>query len=457
MKLHALLLYPLPGVFALAACSSMIGNLQPSPATHKDPAPVLRYAVTDLGPAESPFAQATWLNNRGVITGFDIGPDGTSHAILWSNGTFEDISQPGLGGPNSGAFGINQSGQVVGEAESSNADQNNENFCGYGTGLQCLAFLWKDGVMTPLEPLGGTNSGVSGINSRGEIAGFAETANKDPECPAKALLNGIGPLQFDYEAVVWGPGPGAIRELRPEAGDTVGIASGINDAGQAVGVSGRCGNTVPPGFVAGPHAVLWDADGTVHDLGSFGGTSNPGIAAVGNAAIAINNSGTVAGTSALPGNQVNQPFIWTGETGMRHLALLPGDVVGAGLSINNGGEVVGASISQGGPATGNPKAVIWQNGADGPVINLNNYASGTPFDNSNGGQLLTAFSINDAGEIAGFGVTSDGELHAFLATPCNASSRNCQDGTARAIAGGSAVKLTEDARRLFIQRGMRGH
>jgi probable HAF family extracellular repeat protein len=454
MKVHALL-YPLPGVFALAACSSMTGNLEPTSAAHKDP--TLHYAVTDLGPAGSPFAQATWLNNSGVVTGLAIGPDGASHSILWSNGALEDISQPGLGGTNSGAFGINQSGQVVGEAETSKPDPNNENVCGYGTGLQCLAFLWKDGVMTPLEPLGGTNSGVSGINSRGEIAGIAETANKDPECPAKPLPNGIGPLQFDYEAVVWGPSPGTIRELSPEAGDTVGIANGINDAGQVVGVSGRCGNTVPPGFVAGPHAVLWDADGTVHDLGSFGGTSNLDIAAVGNAAIAINNSGTVIGTSALPGNQVNQPFIWTNKTGMQHLALLPGDVVGAGLSINNGGEVVGASITQGGPATGNPKAVLWQNGADGSVINLNNYAAGTSFDNSNGGQLLTAFSINDAGEIAGFGVTSEGEIHAFLAAPCDANSLNCQDGTVTTNAERSKVTLTDDARRMFLRLGMRGH
>ena len=38
-----------------------------------------------------------------------------------------------------------------------------------------------------------------------------------------------------------------------------------NDVGQAVGVSGRCGNTVIPPFVAGPHSVLWEADGSVHD------------------------------------------------------------------------------------------------------------------------------------------------------------------------------------------------
>ena len=32
-------------------------------------------------------------------------------------------------------------------------------------------------------------------------------------------------------------------------------------------------------------------------------------------------------------------------------------------------------------------------------------------------QLLAAYSINDAGEIIGSGVTQSGEIHAFLATP----------------------------------------
>ena len=32
--------------------------------------------------------------------------------------------------------------------------------------------------------------------------------------------------------------------------------------------------------------------------------------------------------------------------------------------------------------------------------------------------VLHASSINDLGQIAGFGVTSSGEIHAYLATPC---------------------------------------
>lgn len=136
---------------------------------------------------------------------------------------------------------------------------------------------------------------------------------------------------------------------------------------------------------------------------------------------------------------------------MRHLELLSGDVVGAGLSINNQGAVVGASITRGGPATGTPKAVLRRQGANGPVSNLNNYITGSPFD---GGLLLTAYSISDSGEIAGFGLARDGEIHAFVALPCSENSPNCQNGAVPAAT--PTVKLTGDARRFFIQRGMRG-
>jgi hypothetical protein len=76
-------------------------------------------------------------------------------------------------------------------------------------------------------------------------------------------------------------------------------------------------------------------------------------------------------------------------------------------------EVVGASISGGGLASGTPKAVVWHDGADDGVTDLNMFlAANSPFI-----ALLTAFGVNDVGEIAGFGVTSTGDVHAFLATP----------------------------------------
>ena len=371
------------------------------------------YLITDLGPKGNPFAQATSLNNSGVVTGVATAPDGTQHAVLWHMGQVIDISQPGLGGPNTGAFGVNEAGQVAFLAESSAKDPNNENFCGLGTGFTCLAALWQGGVLIPLPLIpfptpGGVNTEPNAINNRGEIAGVAESNVRDLDCPSKPSVNGTGPFVFDFQGVIWGPKPGQLRQLPPLAGDTVSNAMGINDHGQAVGVSGLCSNTLLPPFVAGPHAVLWDTDGSVHDLGNLGGTVDPTLLAVGNAALAINNQGQVVGTSATAGNTIHHPFLWTKQTGIQDLGLLDGDMIGAGLAINNQGDVVGASVGGPGPLD-HPRAAVW---SKGEKFDLNDRVVG-----SSPLYLLTAFGINDAGQIVGFGVDGDGNVHGFLATP----------------------------------------
>src|ERR1700743_2459367 len=64
------------------------------------------YTLVDLGPvglAGQPFQ----ITNRGVITAALQGADGTDHAVLYFGQNVVDISQPGLGGPNSEAIGIN--------------------------------------------------------------------------------------------------------------------------------------------------------------------------------------------------------------------------------------------------------------------------------------------------------------------------------------------------------------
>ena len=410
------------------------------------------YAVTDLGPAGNPFSLANFVNNYGVVAGSDTAPDGTSHSVLWYKNQFWDLTeitntnQPGLLGPNSAAGSVNTFGQVLIGGQTPATDPNHENFCGYGPEFQCAVFLWSHGVMTQLpNPLGGTNSGLGAMNNRGEVAGYAETTVRDPKCLATAP-NGTGPQLFDYEAVVWGPQLGQFRRLKPLPGDTVGIALGINEGGQVVGISGGCGNTVIPGGTAGPHAVLWDTDGRVYDLGSFGGTSNPGVLGVGNGAFAINNQGQIAGTSAPPGNLLNQPFFWTREKHIQHLPLLPGDVVGAGLAINNWGAVVGASISPGGLASGNPSAVLWEHGPEGGVTDLNMFlTTDSPF-----AALLIAFGINDDGEIVGYGATSAGEVHAFLASPTPGGAGESAEPPADAAP--RKVELPEHVRRLIAGR-----
>jgi len=188
----------------------------------------------------------------------------------------------------------------------------------------------------------------------------------------------------------------------------------------------------------------------------------------GNAAFDINNLGQVSGLSALPeikstacpGAPPNplcfpfHPFLWTRETGMRDLGVLPGDFDGAGLGMNNQGEVVGPSISAPGLASGSPRVFLWR---DGVMHDLNALI---PPDSPL--YLLVAYGINDVGQIAGFGVqTSTGDIHAFLATPCDRNHADtdwCKDDAdgAAAEADETAVRprpvLSENTREQLQQR-----
>ena len=358
-----------------------------------------RYTVTDLGalPGGTFSAGSEGNTDNGLVAGVSTVADGTQHAVLWNRGRIMDLAKPGLGGPNGITIGLNNRGQAVGAAETSTKD--GENFCAFFSGFQCLPFLWQSGVMTPLQTLGGPNGAVSAINNRGEAAGVADNNVTDSSC--------IKPQQHDFEAVIWGPRLGEIRKLPSLPGDNVAVALWMNDNGQVVGTSGLCANTLVSGIIVGPHTVLWEEDGSVHELPNLGGTVNTALPGVGNRALGINNQGQVVGGSTLPGNLTAHAFLWSKKTGILDLGTLPGDLNSGALSINDKGDVVGVSND----ASFNPRAFLWQNGVmhdlNDPLITPN-----SPM------VLLFAAGIDSSGQIAGWGVQkSTGQVHAFLATP----------------------------------------
>ena len=355
-----------------------------------------RYTITDLGPVGQPPAQPYFITNNGLIGGAAAIPGGAMHLALWYKGQKIDIGTPGLGGPNSVAFGVNERGQAVGQAQTS--VPNSEDFCGFtANGLSpsattCLPFLWQYGVMTRLPTLGGANGYANMINNRGEVVGYAENNTQDAGCPV-----------HQFEPVVWENGK--IRKLPTHTGDSYGVAAQINDNGQVVGASGACAAFNPNSglYLVENHALLWEKDGSVHDLGNLGGTG--GIA--GNHACALNNQGHVVGHSELPNNTTFHGFLWTRETGMRDLGTFPGDYASLALGINDRGDVVGASLD----TSFNPRPLLWENGV---MTDLNTRIAANP----SGLHLLLAASINSRGEIVGLAVTSTG-LHGFLATPAH--------------------------------------
>jgi probable HAF family extracellular repeat protein len=237
--------------------------------------------------------------------------------------------------------------------------------------------------------LGGNNGVANSINSQGQAVGMAENQTLDPSCPAPQVLQ--------FKPVLWQNGK--VQQLPTFPGDLNGIAFGINDSGQIAGTSGICAAFDPHSNtnIFPNHALLWQ-DGTMTDLGNLGGTT-------GNIALAINNQGQVVGDSDLPGDQVFHAFLWTKEKGMHDLGVLPGDVYSSAAGLNNADQVVGLSLD----ADFNLRAVLWEKGV---AIDLN-----TLIPAKSGLFLQLAESINSRGEIIGFGQTSAGDTHAFMASP----------------------------------------
>jgi probable HAF family extracellular repeat protein len=386
------------------------------------------YAVTDLGTLGGTLSFATGINDRGWVDGFsNLKGDVEQHAFLWRRGVMTDLGT--LGGPNSGVGfwgqAPNDHGAIAGTGESSTIDPNNEQFCASfnsffsapATQYECRPFLWRDGAITALPTFGGNNGTANQINDRGQVVGAAETTALDPTCATPTLTR----LPALWEN-------GVIHKLPVMPGDDSAVANAINESGQAVGISvGTC--TGSPA-----HAVLWE-HGKVTGLGSLGGTAF-------DEATSINNQGQVVGFSSLPGNTYYHAFSWDRRSGMRDLGTLPGDFNSVAVRINAKGQIVGFSCDVTGIIC---RAVVWE---DGAITDLNTLTRGSHL------LLQYAFGINARGEIVGGAQTSNGETHAFLATPDNRdlARASAARATRRAISQRHHVGLPESVRKLLRQR-----
>lgn len=327
-----------------------------------------------------------------------------------------------LGGPNSTAtFPLNERGEVPGGAETGAVDPLAENFCGFGTNLKCVPFIWRKGIgMTELPTLGGNNGEASEVNNRGQVVGFAENKTKDTTCTGDRL---------QAKPVIWENGKPHKFPTFP--GDPDGFATAINDQGQAVGASGSCLFVFP---TSDAHALLWQ-NGTLTNLGNLGGTAGP------NNAQDINNQGQVVGFSVLADNTTIHAFLW--ENGvMSDLGALPPPlgIASIGFGINEKGQVVGTSIDE----QGDPHAFIWQQGV---MTELNDLA---PADSPL--FMLDGFNINSHGEIVGDGFqVSTGEVHAYLAVPSNSEVSESVTSAA-AVGTRPKVVLPENVRNMVRHR-----
>lgn len=229
------------------------------------------------------------------------------------------------------------------------------------------AFSYSDGVMKDLGTLGGRSSWGEGINASGQITGTS--VNVDNRLRA-FLYNG-----------------GKMIDLGTLGGpSSQGLA--INDNGQITGTA-----SIASGFT---HAFLYSG-GRMIDIGTLGGSASVGTS--------INASGQIVGQShtGSPFKDIATHAFLYRNGGMIDLGTLGGSFSTA-YSINGNGDVVGSATD----ASGNHKAFLY---SDGTMVDLNQLVPA-----GSGWILQLATSINDAGQIVGYGI-HNGRSGAFLLTP----------------------------------------
>jgi uncharacterized repeat protein (TIGR01451 family) len=292
------------------------------------------YSVTSMGTLGGPFTTPFAINNNGQVACQSYNSPVTAHACLW-DGMLHDLGT--LGGPLSGADSINNKGQLVGTAQVTG-------------GLGSHAFLYSNGVMTDLGTLGGTISNADWINDNGQIVG-------------QTFVNLLTFHAFLYDGTMHDLG--TLGGLNSEA-------KGINNKGQIVGLSDTAANVNGGAFLY--------SGGVMINLGSLGGQLS--------GALAINDNGQIVGSSQTGG--ATHAFLYDGT--MHDLGTLGGTCVAN--AINNSGQVVGYFS----PTATTTRAFLYMNGT---MTDLNNLLM--PGSLPAGVSLAAATGINDHGQITAKG------------------------------------------------------
>src|SRR5215218_9737306 len=119
------------------------------------------YRITNLGAMlGGTNSVATSINDSGHVVGYWDTLSNGVHAFLYTNNVITDLGR--VSGTNAFALNINALGDVVGFMEASNG---------------VTAFLYSNGTFSDLGPLGGISSFAYALNTNIQVAGYIETTN----------------------------------------------------------------------------------------------------------------------------------------------------------------------------------------------------------------------------------------------------------------------------------------
>jgi probable HAF family extracellular repeat protein len=348
------------------------------------------YSLRDLGvlPGQTESTSAM-INNRGLVTG----TSGTS--AFCYNGLnkqpMEDVGRIPLGSISHG-FGMNVSGQVVGDSS-----------FGAAQFLNHRAALFSNGTASDLGTLAqGDLSSATGINAFSQVVGVS-----GPRADGK-----LG------RAFIWSPSTRMID--LGTLGGAYAQALAINDSGAVTGNAQIASASI--GLYPLTHAFVWQVKTGMVDLGTIAGDSSYGTC--------LNANGHIVGYSTV--NKVDSrmhAFLHDGTT-MLNLGSLGGTSENTdqsfALGVNAADQVVGYTYLPQtlGRVSGSvsdpihppqPVAFVYQNGQ---MLDLNTRII-LPGSNY---RLFSATAINDNGQIVATAFNeSANNFHAVLLTPITSS------------------------------------
>lgn len=324
------------------------------------------------------------INDLGWVTGTsNLKGNVDENAVLWLGGSRTNLGTLG-GPNSAVLWPVhNDRGLIVGVSDTSIRDLYGETWsCGAffppsHTGYTCQGFLWQNREMTALPTLGGSNGFATGANNSGEMVGWAETTVQDTTCISPQIfqflpvvygpkVNEIAPLApypgdpdgaataindkgeivgisgtcgiavggpSAYHAVVWQNGvPTALSTLGGVENNT---PMEINNVGQIVGFSDL------PGDQSGFNAVLWEADGNIQNLGLLPGDFF-------SEATGINDKGQIVGESCNASFTLCTAVIWQNGVMTDLNALIPHGSLYLFFAndINASGEITGVALNE---------------------------------------------------------------------------------------------------------------